>query len=104
MIELRIASSEDAGAFRAIEQFPDASPYVSRAGLLDPKYDWIDWERIAADAEEDDRLGVQPDFDSSHYPDHESAMKALDAYIHSIYVEAMYGSAPCSAVNAARHA
>ena len=63
-------------------------PDDEEARKYDTKVEGIDWDEIIASTQ-DDWLAGRHAFDDSEYPDDESAMKALEAFLDSIVEEVM---------------
>jgi hypothetical protein len=61
-------------------------PDDEEARKYDTKIDGIDWDEIIASTQDDHLAGISA-FDDSDYPDDESAMRALDAFLDSIVDE-----------------
>jgi hypothetical protein len=63
-------------------------PDDEEARKYDTKIDGIDWDEIIASTQDDHLAGISA-FDTGDYPDDETAMKALDAFLDSIVEEVL---------------
>jgi hypothetical protein len=77
-------------------------PDDEEARKYDTKVDGIDWDEIIASTQDDHLAGIDA-FNSYDYPDDETAMRALEQFVESIYEEVMREKeSPTSAADSTR--